>query len=245
MKAITVLNQQQLSNKSDHEDCTYTWKVFLATNHKPIIRDQDEGIWRRVLLLPFNITIPKREQTPFGQFLFMLKRELPGIFNWALEGLQAYRVVGLNIPQSIENENAVYKDDQDILADWIDANCLVGQGHETVFADLYGNYSDYNDASKLHPLGKGNFGSMLDQKNIPVRRTKRTRFRQNICLKDRCEHEFDDKGDDRATGIRSEGDDLTPGITKTTLAQPHEEEKVNDTSPSSPTPAEKVEILAW
>jgi len=64
------------------------FKLFLACNHKPEIRGTDEGIWRRVKLVPFDVTIPPKERDK--RLLVKLRAELPGILNWALEGCQQW-----------------------------------------------------------------------------------------------------------------------------------------------------------
>ena len=61
-----------------------THKIFQATNHKPEIRGTDNAIWRRVRLIPFNVTIPDAEQD--RQLPEKLKDEWTGILKWAVEG---------------------------------------------------------------------------------------------------------------------------------------------------------------
>jgi putative DNA primase/helicase len=60
------------------------FKIFLATNHKPQISGTDKAIWRRIYLIPFEVTIPDKEKDP--DFPDKLREELPGILNWAIEG---------------------------------------------------------------------------------------------------------------------------------------------------------------
>src|SRR5699024_1197569 len=60
------------------------FKIFFSTNHKPIIRGTDDGIWRRIRLIPFNARFEgsKRDINLSDK----LAKESPGILNWALEG---------------------------------------------------------------------------------------------------------------------------------------------------------------
>lgn len=60
------------------------FKVWMATNHKPIILDTDNAIWRRVKLIPFDVTIPEEERDP--RLVEKLREEYPGILNWAVQG---------------------------------------------------------------------------------------------------------------------------------------------------------------
>src|SRR5699024_3858801 len=59
------------------------FKLWLATNHKPFIRGRDEGIWRRLSIIPFNLQIAKNEVDK--QLTHKLKQELQGILHWAVE----------------------------------------------------------------------------------------------------------------------------------------------------------------
>ena len=63
-------------------DFTPTHKTFLTTNNKPIVKGTDEGIWRRIHLLPFVRVIPAEERDPNFREKMLLP-ELPGILNWA------------------------------------------------------------------------------------------------------------------------------------------------------------------
>ena len=75
-------------------DFTPTHKTFLTTNHKPIVKGTDEGIWRRIHLLPFVRVIAAGERDPNFREHVLLP-ELPGILNWALDGLKEYWKIGL------------------------------------------------------------------------------------------------------------------------------------------------------
>ncbi|MEW4154193.1 hypothetical protein Q0N88_31100, partial [Bacillus thuringiensis] len=58
--------------------------VFFTTNHKPVIKGVDEGIWRRIRLIPFNLQLPKEKRDK--KLPEKLSLEMPGILNWAIEG---------------------------------------------------------------------------------------------------------------------------------------------------------------
>ena len=66
------------------------FKVVLMTNHKPIIRGDDLAIWRRIRLIPFKVVIPEEKQ--LKGLIHQLFAELPGILNWALDGLRGQTV---------------------------------------------------------------------------------------------------------------------------------------------------------
>ena len=63
------------------------FKIWLAANHKPNISGSDHGIWRRIRLVPFTVTIPEQERDP--RLTQKLAEELPGILAWAVRGCLA------------------------------------------------------------------------------------------------------------------------------------------------------------
>lgn len=75
-----------------------TFKIWLAMNHKPNITGTDDGIWRRILLIPFTQSFKDK---PNKQLESQLADELPGILNWALAGLQEWAREGLGVPAAV------------------------------------------------------------------------------------------------------------------------------------------------
>jgi P4 family phage/plasmid primase-like protien len=99
-------------------DFTPTHKTWLTTNKKPIIKGTDLGIWRRVQMWPFLVTIPEKERDRrFRQN--RLIPELPGILNWALRGLRKYHTLGLKPPPAVIEATEEYRADMDVLGQWI------------------------------------------------------------------------------------------------------------------------------
>jgi putative DNA primase/helicase len=97
-------------------------KAFLSTNHKPIVRGTDEGIWRRVQLIPFLVTIAKTAvEKNFRERRLM--PEFPGILNWALAGLADYLRQGLNPPKTVLASTEDYRNDMDVIGQWLDECC--------------------------------------------------------------------------------------------------------------------------
>jgi len=86
-------------------------KTVMFGNHKPQVKDMSEGFWRRVLLLPFNNTIPESERRPMSEIMTELSNEFSGVFNWALKGLESYRKNGLLIPKAVTLATSEYQND--------------------------------------------------------------------------------------------------------------------------------------
>jgi putative DNA primase/helicase len=116
-----------------------THKTFLTTNHKPIIRGTDTGIWRRIHLLPFTVTIPtERVEKDFRER--RLLPELAGILNWALEGLRAYLREGLNPPPAVQGATDDYQRDMDVVGQWIEDRCVLDPQATVPTGIVYDDY---------------------------------------------------------------------------------------------------------
>jgi putative DNA primase/helicase len=90
---------------------TPQFKLFLATNHRPVITQSDFGIWRRLVLIPFTQNFDGREDKQLERKL--IEKELPGILNWALEGLRKWKDEGLTKkPKAVIEATAKYREKQ-------------------------------------------------------------------------------------------------------------------------------------
>jgi putative DNA primase/helicase len=99
------------------------FKVFFTTNHKPVIKGVDEGIWRRVRLVPFNLQLPKEKRDK--KLPEKLSLEMPGILNWVIEGCLKWQQTGLNDPKVVMKATNEYKEDMDILGPFLYECCFV------------------------------------------------------------------------------------------------------------------------
>ena len=99
-----------------------TFKIFMATNHKPKIRGADNGIWRRIKMIPFTVTIPPEQRDKnLGDKLLA---ENSGILNWLIQGFAMWKKEGLvNEPEAIRSANEEYRMDMDSVGTFI-ADCL-------------------------------------------------------------------------------------------------------------------------
>jgi putative DNA primase/helicase len=158
-----------------------TFKLVLATNHKPEIRDVDHAIWRRIQLVPFDVTIPQHEQD--HQLFEKLERELPGILNWALDGLRSYQTIGLQPPAKVMKATEAYRSQMDILHDWIVEECVCEPRARTAPKVLHKSYMDWAIANDHTPLSSGIFGNELVARGFERGRTGSFRFHKGIRLK--------------------------------------------------------------
>jgi len=127
--------------RQEYFEFTPEFKVFFTTNHKPIVKGSDEGIWRRIMLIPFTITIPK-DKIDYD-LPDKLAKEMPGVLRWAVEGCMKWQTEGLRAPEAVKAATAEYREDMDILAPFIDENCTVNSSVRIEAKSLYENYTKW------------------------------------------------------------------------------------------------------
>lgn len=129
---------------------TPEFKLWMATNHKPIIRGTDLGIWRRIRMIPFTIMIPPEKVDK--NLKSKLRTELPLIFKWAVEGCKMWQSEGLELPDSVRITTEEYKAEMDILSvflnDCVETNYLTKEKASEIY-DSYSHWCDENNEFKL------------------------------------------------------------------------------------------------
>ena len=107
-------------------DFTPKFKLFISGNHKPVVRGEDDGIWRRIKVIPFNTQIPETSIDP--DLFKKLLAEKSGILNWMIAGCLAWQKNRkLNEPPVIKAEVIQYRNDQDIMGAWLAERCTFDQ----------------------------------------------------------------------------------------------------------------------
>jgi putative DNA primase/helicase len=160
---------------------TPTFKIFLATNHKPAIRGIDLAIWRRIRLLPFTVTIPDSDQD--RQLPDKLKAELPGILTWAVEGARLWHAEGLGIPDEIRVATESYRADMDYLGDFFTDRCVLEPAAQVGSGALFNAYEAWcRDTGEKVMSGRA-FGLRLKDRGFTPSRTKQGRLWTGVRLR--------------------------------------------------------------
>lgn len=116
-------------------------KIWMSVNHLPTISGQDIGIWRRIKIIPFNVTICTDKRDP--QLLDKLKAEAPGILNWALAGWMACERDGLKEPALVQDATSDYREESDVLAGFLGECCTPLPFAQTRSSELFEAYSNW------------------------------------------------------------------------------------------------------
>jgi putative DNA primase/helicase len=140
------------------------FKLWLAANHKPVIRGTDDGIWRRVRLIPFEVQIPEAERDPALQD--KLVAELPGILAWAVSGCLEWQRDGLPMPSEVRQATAAYREESDVLGAWVAEACEVAPGKATPASLLYANYRRWAETGGEYVMSQTAFGRRLQERGL-------------------------------------------------------------------------------
>lgn len=151
----------------EHFEFVPAFKLWLAANHKPVVRGGDFAIWRRIHLIPFTVTIPPEEQD--RTLPDKLLAELPGILNWALDGCRAWQAQGLMPPDEVKAATAEYRREMDLMQDFLDACCVVQPAARGPQPTLYAGYRAWAEAAGHHPMSGNKFGRKLGERGFEKR----------------------------------------------------------------------------
>lgn len=170
------------------------FKVFFTTNHKPVIKGVDEGIWRRVKLVPFNLQLPKEKRDL--KLPEKLSLEMSGILNWAIEGCLKWQQSGLKEPMVVKKATGDYKEDMDILGPFLYECCYVPMIDEVKIEakELYEIYSNWCYKTGEHALKNRAFYRMLETKGFKKKKGNQNKtFIHGVTLKERKGSYFQQK----------------------------------------------------
>ena len=163
-----------------------TFKIYLATNHKPLIKGSDYGIWRRIKLIPFTTRIPEDRQD--RQLEEKLRREASGILNWLLEGARSWRVQGLNAPVEILNATDEYRAEMDVIGNFIKECCVEREGLSIRVRELFKCYQDWCIERSEHGCSERFFTLRLKDMGYAQGRNSDSRFWNKLGLREGREY---------------------------------------------------------
>ncbi len=137
-------------------------KFWLSVNHKPIVRDDSHGFWRRMRLIPFTQTFAVNPRLADE-----LRGEAAGILAWAVRGCLAWQRHGLNPPDIVSEATREYERDSDPLADFLHEGCELGPAAEVGGRELQKHYeawADLRGVNQRERLSATKFGTKMSER---------------------------------------------------------------------------------
>lgn len=160
-----------------------TFKVWFSTNHKPEITETADAIWRRVLLIPFNVRFSEAQKDP--ALAQKLAHEAPGILRWMVEGAQAWYENGLGDCASVRTATSDYRKDSDLVGRFLEECCELGHG-EIQAKRLHEVFETWakEEAGLTEILSQATLSKRLRERGLTIlARTGNKHFWQGIRLK--------------------------------------------------------------
>ncbi len=164
---------------NDFFDMRPEFTVWLSTNHKPQIKNTDHGIWRRIRLLPFDVTFKDKASAGDGEdgvlckdkrMLDRLREELPGILNWAIAGCLAWQRDGLPVPEPVKQATEGYRAEMDLVAAWIADCCVEAPTVECKAVELHKSYAAWCEDNGERCISARALGPRLKERGFTQRR---------------------------------------------------------------------------
>jgi putative DNA primase/helicase len=150
------------------------FKLWVCTNHKPVIRGTDRAIWDRIRLIPFGVRFwdpaqgetgpPELRADPFLREALMA--EIPGILAWAVRGCVDWQRSGLGAPEAVRGATEGYRSEMDTVGRFIADICLVNGGCRATAKDLYGSYVAWCEENGEKPMTQKAMGLRLAERGF-------------------------------------------------------------------------------
>jgi len=206
---------------------------WLRTNHKPIITGEDDGIWRRLVMLKFSRRFTQAQQDPHLEDTLLT--ECNGILRWMVEGAQKYLADGIKPSKSMQAELRTYRQDSDLLGEFLADKTRFDSSAQVPQQLLFSRYSHWRMESCVRPISKKQFTQRLMERGFLEKKSGSNRYYVGLTL-----HEGGGGG---LLSTQGGNLDMLDGMSTNSDKVPHEKstKEVSENSPTScptcPTPS--------
>jgi len=156
--------------------------IWLKTNHKPIIKGEDDGIWRRLVLIPFDRKFSEEERDKDLEEKLLMQSD--GILEWVVEGAVKWYQSGLKLSKKIKDQSASYRSESDLLGQFLEDTTIPDMNGRAIDSGVYFDYSTWCQNNGTKPLSKKRFTQKLDERGYPMVKSDGKRYYSGIKLKD-------------------------------------------------------------
>jgi len=159
------------------------FKLWLVANHKPRANAADDAIWRRIRLIPFEVSLAPDERDPrVKETLTTDPQARSAVFAWAVRGSLAWQLDGLNPPTEVLRATEAYRQECDHVGPFL-ADCFNRAPHGRVSAaELRRRYVEWCDASGERPVHQTKLAAALERHGLRTGRDGRMRYWEGISI---------------------------------------------------------------
>lgn len=150
--------------REDFWDLEPTHTLFVAGNHKPTVRGNDLGIWRRIRLVPWEVIVPPAEVD--RDLPAKLKAEASGILRWAVQGCLEWARLGLVTPAVVLEATTAYRAESDVLGAFLERHCIFAEDVRVTRQALREAYEKWCLEEGHKPMGPKKVAARLKERHV-------------------------------------------------------------------------------
>ncbi len=158
-----------------------THKVLLVTNHPPRVHGVDHAIWRRLLVVPFGVTIaPERQDMDLRRRL--VEEHAPAVLAWLVAGAVAWGRSGIGRAEAVKAATQEYRASQDVLGAWLEQHTERVENARTKVGELFDAWREWCRAKGEAPGRPQDFAGALRARGVELTTNQGTRLARGIVL---------------------------------------------------------------
>lgn len=162
-----------------------TWEpshqIVFVTNHLPVVKGNDPAVWRRIRVIPFDVTIPEAQRD--ATLPERLTAAADEVVTWAVRGWFDYEDHGgMGEPDAVLRATDAYQTESDAVKRFVRDECVTAPGLTGRARELHTAWTAWAHADGAQPLTEKAFGAELDRLGYPSRRTRMGAVRDGIGL---------------------------------------------------------------
>ena len=162
----TLFGGDDMSARALYErtvEFTPVFKLMIAANHRPRARDDDDALWRRIVEVPFTVSIPEAERDPAVKTTLCDPEQAgAAVLAWAVAGCAAWLAEGLGTPEAVRKATKAYRDAMDPISEFLTTRCVLEKSATVAvkeLRDVYLQWALENLDGK--PIGAAAFNERL------------------------------------------------------------------------------------
>jgi putative DNA primase/helicase len=146
VKALTGGDRMRARHmRKDFFEFDPTHKLLIVGNHRPALRNVDEAVRRRLLLIPFDAVIPPEARD--SNLAEKLRAEYPQILKWMIDGCLEWQEMGLCPPDRVRAATRNYLESADAVGRWLEERCVRGPNKTVSKADAYASWKTWAESN--------------------------------------------------------------------------------------------------
>ena len=154
---------------------TPTARLVVSWNNRPRFADRTDGLWRRMILLPFNATIPEHKRRPefSSEDWWIESGHMEGILQWAIEGLRRLEDQGgFTKPEICERLLNQYRLESNPAEAFLRESFTFDPACRLPVDEVFDQYQGYCREGNYRPTNRANFGAQVRRLFPEVKRSR-------------------------------------------------------------------------